>query len=481
MSFLLPVASLGEIPIRAMLRLKHLRTILVAGVALGVVALSAQAVPDAASLPPPAFAESSQAAYAFLERLCDDFGGRVTGSRQNRDAMQRLAGELEKLGLKPEFQTFRMPGWERRRDTVGLVKPLKRELRVAALAYTNPQRPFEADVVDIGKGAAADYPEGTEGKVGLLAHTTGLQMSEIVATARQRGIRAILFTNREAGGQLLARTGSFVGAPLPLPVFSVTQEEGLWLGRLLARNQPVRVRVETTSRCREVETANLVVRLAGASPDRIIVGAHFDSWDLGQGAMDNGLGVAQLYALAHALKDRRLARTLELVWFNGEEMGLWGSRHAARQLGNDPVILMLNLDMVGVPIGINAMGDDSLVPALERLNAARRQPLPMGVQNTNWLGSDHTPYQLAGVRTVNFHAPIDRASVRYYHDFADTIDKVPEKVLLDSGAIIVETVLSLLDDVDLKPLRRGETETAALFTRFDLERRMRAIGLWPFP
>lgn len=422
---------------------------------------------------------SARAGYAFLGRLCDDFGGRLVGSRQNRRALERLAEELSALGLKPEFQAFTMPGWERRVDSVTMLSPLNRSLRVAALSYSNPHSPFRADVVDIGKGAAADYPSGAKGKVGLLSAGTGLQTSEVVAIAKDHGLRAILFINREAGGQLLTRTGSFTGKALPLPVYSITQEEGLWIGRLLARGEAVRVEVRTTSRCVDVETANLVVRLAGRSPDKVIVGGHFDSWDLGQGAIDNGLGVAQLFALAHALRDRPLARTVEIVWFNGEEMGLWGSRHAAKVLGADPVIAMVNLDMVGVPIAINALGDDSLVPALERFQAGREVKLPKGVENVNWMGSDHTSYQLAGIRAVTFNAPIDRESVRYYHDFADTIDKLPERIVVDSTAIIADAVLSLVNDPGLRPFRRDAKETDDLFSRFGIDRRMKATGLWP--
>ncbi len=423
---------------------------------------------------------SARAGYAFLGRMCDDYGGRLVGSRQNRRALERLAQELSALGLKPEFQEFSMPGWERRTDSVTMLKPFNRTLRVAALSYTNPHAPFRADVVSMGKGAATDYAaSGVAGKVGLLSAGTGLQTSEIAAIAKERGLRAILFINREAGGQLLTRTGSFVGKALPIPVYSITQEEGLWMGRLLARNEPVRVEIRTTSRCVDVETANLVVRLAGRSPDKVIVGGHFDSWDLGQGAIDNGLGVAQLFALAHALRDRPLARTVEIVWFNGEEMGLWGSRHAAKVLGSDPVIAMVNLDMVGVPIAINALGDDSLVPALERFQAARTVKLPKGVENVNWMGSDHTAYQLVGVRAVTFNAPIDRDLVRYYHDFADTIDKLPERIVVDSTAVIADAVLALVNDPELKPFRRDAKETEALFTRFGIDHRMKASGLWP--
>ncbi len=428
-----------------------------------------------ASLPPPS-------PHALLERLCDDFGARLTGSAANVAAMDRLAAELRALGLQPEKVPFTMPGWERGDDRVELLAPVARRLRVASLSYTQPHPAFEAAVVDIGNGRPADYPAtDVAGRIGVLAHGTPLQARDIVAAAVARGLRGVLFVDREGGGQLLARTGSFSGEPLPLPIYSITQEEGLWLQRLLARGVAVRVKMETRSRCRPIETSNLVVRFPGREASRLIVGAHFDSWDLGQGAMDNGLGIAQLYALAVALRSAMLHHPVELVWFNGEEQGLWGSRHQAAQLGAAPVVAMLNLDMVGVPVGVNALGDDSLLPALGRWHAVRSgPPLPKGVENINWVASDHTPYQLAGVRTLTFNAPISRDSVRYYHDFADTIDKVAPKLLEDSTAIVTDLVRTLAQDATLEAWRRPAGETQQLYTRFGLEKRMRAMGLWPF-
>jgi Iap family predicted aminopeptidase len=427
------------------------------------------------------FEDAAKAGHAMLTRLCDDFGGRLTGSPQNRDALDQLAAELRTLGLQPEIVPFTMPGWERGADSVALLAPFARPLRVAALSYTQPHAAFEADVVSIGAGEEADYPADVRGKIALLDPSSARSTRDTVRLAVERGARGLLFINREGGGLLLARTGSFVGEALPLPVYSLAQEEGRWLQRLLARGRPVSVRMETRSRCREVETANLRLVFPGRSPERVIVGAHFDSWDLGQGALDNGLGTAQLFALAHALRGRELARTVELVWFNGEEQGLWGSRHAAARLGDAPVVAMINLDMVGVPVAINALGDGSLVPALERWNAARgERKLPLGVENINWFGSDHTPYQLAGVRAVTFNGPIPRESVRYYHDFADTIDKLPEQIVVDSTAIIGDALLALVNDASLGAFRRPPEDTLKLFTAFDLQRRMQGIGYWPF-
>ncbi len=423
--------------------------------------------------------------HAFLQELCDDFGGRMTGTAANTGALERLAKELRALGYVPERQEFSMPGWERGDDRVELVSPLSRRLRVAALSYVQPHAAFETQVVAIGNGRPGDYPQAdaeVRGRVGLLASGTPLQMRAIVGTAEARGLRGVLFVNREGGGQLLARTGSFFGEPLPLPVYSITQEEGRWLERLLAREAIVRVRMETRSRCREIETANLRVVIPGRRPSRVIVGAHFDSWDLGQGAMDNGLGLSQLYALALAFRGVTPEHTIELVWFNGEEQGLFGSRHAAARLGDTPVVAMINLDMVGVPISVNALGDDSLVPALERWHAGRgdSRRLAKGVENLNWVASDHTPYQLAGVRAVTFNAPIPRESVRYYHDFADTIDKVSPALIADSAAVITDVVRALANDATLAAWRRSPAETEKLFTRFGLEKRLQATGLWPF-
>ena len=432
----------------------------------------------------PAKPGPAEAAHAFLQRLCDDIGPRVTGSAGNAAALDRVEAELRAMGYAPTRDRFTMPGWRRGEDRADMIAPFPRRLRIAALGYSQAHPAFEAEVVNVGNGRPQDYPAGDlKGRIGLLGQGSPLQASEYLAAAAARGLKGLLFVNREGGGQLLARTASFSGAPAPLPVYSLAQEEGLWLGRLLARGTPVRVRMETRSECGPVETANLHLVIPGRVPSRLIVGAHIDSWDLGQGAMDNGIGVAQLHALASALRGTKPHHTVELIWFNGEEQGLHGSRHAAARLGDTPVVAMLNLDMVGVPWAVNALGDDSLVPVLERWQAtgeaARR--LAKGVENINWVGSDHTPYQLAGVRALTLNGPIPRESVRFYHDLADTIDKVSPELIRDSSTVIIDLVRSLANDPSLQAWRRDPVATRELFTKFDLQRRMAAMGLWPPP
>jgi Iap family predicted aminopeptidase len=431
-------------------------------------------------------AVADPAGHEFLTRLCDDFGGRLTGSPQNWGALERTVTELKALGVEARLEKYKMPGWVREKDEVTLLVPFERPLRVVAISYTLPHAAFEAEVVDIGDGRAEDIAKlpSPQGKIGLLSPNTSVPRGQYEAAAVRAGMKGVLWINRVNGGQLLARSGSFKGEPMQIPMYNITQEEGFWMRRLLERGQPVRVRMHTRSYCTEIETANIVATLPGRTADTIVVGAHFDSWDLGQGAMDNGTGTAQLYALAKVLKKHapQNERTIEIVWFNGEEQGLWGSRVHAPTMKDRPVAAMINLDMVGFPLSVNSLGYDDLVPVLERYNTSLgEKKLKQGVGNINWFGSDHTPFQLEGIRAIIFGGLIPPESVRYYHDMADTIDKLDPKLIPESTAAIATLVYRLANEPGLTTTRVSAADTEALFRKFALETRMKGVGLWPFP
>ncbi|MEO6874377.1 MAG: M28 family peptidase, partial [Opitutaceae bacterium] len=431
-----------------------------------------------------AAALSDNSGTEFLTHLCDDFGARMTGSENNNKALERTVGELKKLGVRVRLEKFTMPGWVRGDDEAVMTAPVKRKLRVASLSYTQPHRKFEAEVVDILAGREEDFAGLiTKGKIGLLAPNAALSSRQIQAAAIAHGLRAVLFTDRVGGGQLLARTGSFNGEPLTIPIYGITQEEGLWMARLLKRGEKVSVSLQTRSYCQPIDTANIVVTFPGRTADLIVAGAHFDSWDLGQGATDNGLGTAQLYSLAKLLQkySPQNLRTIELVWFNGEEEGLFGSRYHAPRLKDRPVTAMLNLDMVGFPLVVNSLGYDELLPALQRFDdSLGARKLKEGVGNINWFGSDHTSFQLEGIPSLTLGGRIEPDVVRYYHDFGDTVEKVDPRMIPETSATIAALIYRLANDPELRTVRYTPTETALLFRKFDLEKRMKGLGLWPF-
>ncbi len=428
-------------------------------------------------------ARLDERAYALLAGMLDRYGARMIGTEGHRRSLDALEEALEAIGVATRRQTFEFPGWVRGVADVRMLEPTERVIRTAALGYVEGAGPIEALLGFADQRSLDDLSANRiTDRVLLIPSRIRYSPKELKDLAERFNVRGGLMINRVDGGQLLARTANFHGDPPPFPLFTITREEGLWMQRLMERGEPVRVRLETSSRNKTMRGTNLIVRFPGRSGQRVVVGGHFDSWDLGQGAMDNGLGVAQIYEVARLLQmyapENR--HGVDLVWFDAEEFGLWGSRHYVNggDLGN--VRVMLNLDMVGRPIAINAMGFVDLIPSLESYQKSLGSlRLEKGVINEPWVASDHTPFMLAGVPSITFNAPIDPDAVRYYHDLADTMDKIDRSMLDEASALIALLVYHLANDDGEAPEHLDSEETARLFRDAGLEEQMRRAGTWP--
>ncbi len=426
----------------------------------------------------------NEEAYQLLREMCDRFGPRMVGTDGHRKSMDFLERRLSDLGFRTERQVFKFPGWARGESKVEVAQPFKRSIRAAAIGYAGLSSQVEGELVYVESNRIEDLiKEELRGRILLLKPNLSFSHQDLTTLANDQGILGIAMINRVNGGQLLARVANHHGESSPIPMVTITQEEGLWMKRLLLDGTKVRIRIETTSESRIFEGINLITSLPGSSGEKIVLGAHFDSWDLGQGAMDNGLGVAQVYEVARLLKkySNQNLHTVDLVWFDAEELGLWGSRHYAATSPLDEIRAMVNLDMVGNPIAVNAMGFDKLVPFLEEFsNELGSWSFERKVESKAWLGGDHHPFILQGVPSITLNAPINSEDVRYYHDFADTVDKVDRFHLARSSAIVALMTQALANDDTDKVPRLSASETAELFRRSGLEDRMRKAGQWPF-
>jgi Iap family predicted aminopeptidase len=421
--------------------------------------------------------------YDLLGKMTNEYGPRLTGTRSNELSMDMLEKELELNDITTRREAFTIPGWVRKNDEAILLHPIKRKLRAIALGYVDSHPTFEADIINIGKGKDEDLPEDAKGKIGLVAPNVRLSQAEIQNLSEKHGIKGILLINRKNGGQLLARTPNHAGLAAPIPVYNITEEEGFWLQRLIQQGASPRIQLTTRSYVKEMTTANLVATLPGKVEKKIVVGAHFDSWDLGQGALDNGLGVAQAFDIIRLLKNIHPENyyTVEVVWFNGEEWGLFGSRAYMEAHADDDIFVMINMDMVGNPIGANAMGFDSLIPFLEKFSTnLKAYEFAKGVDNKPWLGSDHHPFILKGIPAITLNAPIKPEAVKFYHDFADTFDKVDRIDLAKSIGILTLLTYELANNETLELQQKTEKEVIELLRENKLEERMKRSNAWPF-
>ncbi len=422
----------------------------------------------------------SNQGYELLETLTTRFGHRMAGTEGNTRSMDFLEGELRSLGITTRRETFTVPGWTRGDDRVTLLDPGPRPVRAVAIGYVNAHEPVEAGLVFIGSRNFGNLnADDTRGKIGVAAPNMRFTHRDYETLVDTYGLRGMLLINRVNGGQLLARTGNLDGIPTPLPVYSITAEEGSWMVRQLEDGSDLRVLIETESRSSDIEVDNLIAVFPGRSDQVVVVGGHFDSWDLGQGALDNGVGVAQLFDLARLLNTHSVVNehTVEIAWFNAEEWGLWGSIDYTERHDLSAVRAMLNLDMVGDPIAVNAMGFDELVPFLETWSESLGAwDFRKEVANKTWLGSDHHPFILNGVPSITFNAPFDPEDVRYYHDFGDTFDKVDRVMLARSTALVALLTYELANDTESGVRNYSPQETAELFRKAGLVDLAKQLG-----
>src|SRR6266849_2117280 len=166
---------------------------------------------------------------------------------------------------------------------------------------------------------------------------------DFLKAAHDAGVIAVIGGQggSKSQGMNLTHTGILgFDTDFAIPVVSMTAEDQGQLERLIARGitPRMRINVQNTLTSGPVEAANVVGEIRGTEhPEEIlVVGGHLDSWDLAQGATDNGSGTATTLGAADAImrSGQKPRRTIRFVLFTGEEQGLDGSfaymkQHAA--------------------------------------------------------------------------------------------------------------------------------------------------------
>jgi hypothetical protein len=397
--------------------------------------------------------------------LIDTIGGRLSGTPIGTRAEAWAASWLRSLGADSVwYEIVHMPTWRRGTAQVQVVAPAAvRHHKLAATAYGYSPA-ITADslpLIDIGRGAAPALEAlGPEAQRAVLL--TDVVSPEVVATATEVGAAALLRVSLQPGRLPQARVAPTPERPAPLPILALSREDGLWLRRLLAAG-PLTLRLQVQAETRQGTAANVVAEWWGSdrsvSGEVVLLGAHLDAWDLGAGALDNGTGVLAVMTAARAIAaaTTRPRRTVRVVLFAGEELGLIGSReyanvHAERLAD---IVAMMNLDMVGAPQGYGATGHaeaDTLFARLAAEPALRDLGLTANVDHGGGPGSDHQYFLLAGVPTIYVRSTLPEDAPRWYHNAGDTFDKIDLEAVQASGAAAAVAVWALADHPG-RPLR----------------------------
>lgn len=199
---------------------------------------------------------------------------------------------------------------------------------------------------------------------------------------------------------------------------------------------------------------NVVAERRGTAPDAerklVVAGAHLDSVPGAPGANDNASGSATLIELAKSFAGIDTRNDLRLVWFDGEEAGLLGSKaHVKANAGDaDRTLAMVNMDMVGSQFGdvgasLGARTSNAVADALK--GVMLRTGLAGTVRSERHSRSDHASFDSAGIPALDFGVSVRTIAKDdpNYHSPKDTLDKINPQVLEGYGDLIAVTLLDL--------------------------------------
>jgi acetylornithine deacetylase/succinyl-diaminopimelate desuccinylase-like protein len=472
------------------------------GVLLGLVFASAAAIAQdaaaAASVTTRLTGPSSRL-EADLRVLTDEIGGRVTGSEGYEKALQWGLDAFRRAGVDAvRLEPYPAPAkWEGVSASAEVVSPVRFPVRVVSFALAPSTAPaLTAPLVDAGPGGAADFDKlGGKARGAIVLVRTKpmgsfedlfaeyLAAPDVMRAAIAHGAAAILFQSTRPRDLLYRHTITW-GTIAPLPIAQVRREDGLRLGRLLESGKSLTMRLDLQNKVGGPwEAANVVAEIRGSErPEEIVLlGAHLDSWDLGTGALDNGVNCALVVDVARAIAaGPRPRRTIRFALFTGEETGLLGSRgyvRAHRDEMDRHVAAVVHDIGDGKITGYYTNGRPELDAAVKAILAPVAAQGAAGTNDEAILGTDNFDFLLEGVPNL----VADQQTERYladYHAESDTFDKVDLALARQNAAVAAVAVLGLANAPARLGARQTRAQVAHVLEENKLDAQMKTYGLW---
>lgn len=415
---------------------------------------------------------SRNGAMQFLEVLSDRIGGRVTGSPESATAASLILKALTDAGLA-NAHTEQYPiqsGWKRGQATARVISPVSQSIFIGSYGWApGTNGPVQARLVEVNMspGGRLDVPVENlrDAAVMVNIEIRGNSYSSDYIVLRAKAIRdlasagaAAMLIPSDKPHRMLYTSAYGIYPSAALPVLSVAKEDTEFLRRLM-KKETVRLQVEVHNDFPIVPAGerNVIAEIPGTGKDIVVVGAHFDSWDWGQGANDNGSGVAAILEAARILRsiDVKPRATIRFVFFSGEEEGCLGSRAylEAHKTELDRHRMFIVMDGgAQLPLGIGVKGRHDLLqpltPLIEPLQAiGANHLLPDGE-----VGSDDEPFIALGIPAVELNTEPGDYDTNH-HAITDTLDKVDPRALSADTAGIALTAL-MIANADPAPGRR---------------------------
>ena len=451
------------------------RLILALALVLAAPAAAQTVSPQVATLRDAALADDF--AWEIVEGLTTEVGPRLAGTEAEARARDWSVRKLRALGFaNVRVETYDMPVWVRGAETAWITAPFPQPLVIAALGNSGatPPQGIEAEVIgfDSIEALEAAPDSAVRGKIVFVDNfmprtQDGSGYGAFIgprsrgpSLASRKGAAAIVIKSIGTDNHRAPHTGvmTFAEGVSPIPAGALSNPDASQVARILKHGRPVWMRLVMTPRnIGTRQSGNVIAEVPGRDPSAppILVGCHLDSWDLGTGAIDDAAGCGIVAAAAKRIMDSgRPLRTIRIVWFGAEEVGLFGGRDYQARHGKEPHYAIAESDF----------GADRIWKVDSRLGEARKaealalqaalKPLgivPGSLEKAD--GSDIGPLIEAGLPAVG----LNQDGTHYFdihHTPDDTLDKVDPEALRQNVAAWTAMLAVLSGGIEPEPKRR---------------------------
>jgi carboxypeptidase Q len=274
-----------------------------------------------------------------LEYLCYRIGNRLSGSKALDYATMWGADQMKKAGLdNVRAITVKVPRWVRGNESAAIMEPVEKPMFILGLggSIATPTDGITADVVAVSSFDELEKlgRKAVEGKIVLFDAPfvtygqTVVYRSNGASRAARLGAVAALVRSITPRSLRDPHTGAmqYTATDPKIPAAAVAVEDAIWLHSLIRSGQTVRVHLAMEAHnMSEPDSADVMGEIVGREkPDEVVViGGHIDSWDVGQGANDDGAGIMAALEAVALMKKLGLQprRTIRVVFWTNEENG----------------------------------------------------------------------------------------------------------------------------------------------------------------
>ena len=385
-------------------------------------------------------------AYERLQYLTDHIGNRLSGSRNLENAIAWALSKMKEDGLdNVRAEKVMVPHWVRGQESLEVV-PSGQELNLLGLGNSvgTPVEGITADTVVVRNFAELEaLGEKVRGKIVVYnapftnyGATVQYRLNGASRAARYGAVAALVRSITPTSLQT-PHTGAmnYDAAQPKIPVAAITIETAELLQRRYDTGDTLRLRLKMEAKfLADAESANVIAELKGSErPDEIVlIGGHFDSWDVGQGAHDDGGSCIAAWEAIRLLKELGLRprRTIRVVLFTNEENGLRGGNAYRDMHRAEKHIIAIESDSgIYRPEGLG-LAENAPLQVRSNLQEIAKLLIGIGADKiaANGGGADIGPIVREGVVGAN----LDVDGSRYFdihHTQADTLDKIDPRDL----------------------------------------------------